>query len=80
MNIVQNEISRIRKDEQEEKKVAEARKRQIALEKGGLHKWVRITKGSSNLHLLCKVDGNGNPLPKELERIRKVRKALGIKE
>ncbi len=76
---VQNEISRIRSDEHARHKVEEAMKRQRALESGGLHKWVRLTNGSSNLHLLCKTDKDGNLLPKEIARINKVKKSLGIK-
>lgn len=32
-----------------------------------------------NLRLLCRIDEKGNLLPKEQERIRKVKQTLGIK-
>ncbi len=78
MNGIQNEMLRVRHNEQTEQKLREARLRQAALESGGLHKWVSLPYGSSNLRLLCKIDESGNLLPKEIERINKVKKSLGI--
>lgn len=80
MNRIQNEISRIHLDSSTQQKLSEAQKRQHALEHGGLHKYVRIGNGCNNLRLLCRIDEQGNLLPKELDRIRKVKQALGIKE
>ena len=42
----------------------------------GLHKWIIITP---RLKLLCRIDEQGNLLPKELDRIKKVKQTLGIK-
>lgn len=76
---IQNEISRIRSDVHTQHKIEEAMKRQNTLEKDGLRKWLRLTKDSTNLHVLCKTDKEGNLLPREEERIRKIKKTLGIK-
>ena len=57
----------------------EAQKRNHQIEHDGCHKWVRLSKGGNNLRLLCRIDEKGNLLPKEQERIRKVKQTLGIK-
>ncbi len=57
-----------------------ARAQQFDRENDGLHKYVRISNGDNKLQLLCQTDKNGKLLPKELARIRKVKKALNIKE
>lgn len=40
---------------------------------------VRFDDRRKNLRLLCRIDEKGNLLPKEQERIRKVKQTLGIK-
>lgn len=79
MNRVQNEISKISHEEQQHRHVKEAMQRNRQLEHDGRHKWVRIGTGVNNLHQLCEVDSQGNLLPKEQERLSKIKKTLGIK-
>lgn len=79
MNRVQNEVSKVSHEERQQRLLHEAQKRNHQIEHDGCHKWVRLSKGGNNLRLLCRTDEKGNLLPKEQERIRKVKQALGIK-
>lgn len=79
MNKVQNEISKITHEEHQHRLVKEAMQRNRQLEHDGHHKWVRIGTGVNNLHQLCEVDSQGNLLPKEQQRLSKIKKTLGIK-
>ena len=76
MDRIQNEISKLRHEQHLSKKLQAAQLRQIKREHDGLHKWITITP---NLSLLCRIDEKGDLLPKELDRIRKVKQTLGIK-
>ncbi len=76
MDRIQNEISKLRHEQHLHERLQEAKLRQIKLEHDGLHKWITITP---RLRLLCRIDEQGNLLPKEQERIRKVKQTLGIK-
>lgn len=77
MNRVQNEISKISHEEQQHRLVKKAMQHNRQLEHDGRHKWVRI--GVNNLHQLCEVDSQGNLLPKEQQRLNKIKETLGIK-
>lgn len=79
MNRVQNEVSKVSHEEHQQRLLREAQHRNRQLEHDGRHKWVRLSKGSNNLKQLCQVDENGNLLPQEEERIRKIKQTLGIK-
>lgn len=79
MNRVQNEVSNVSHEEHQQRLLREAQHRNRLLEQDGRHKWVRLSKGSNNLKQLCQVDENGNLLPQEEERIRNIKKILGIK-
>jgi hypothetical protein len=87
MNRVQNEVSKVSHEERQQRLLHEAQQRLLheaqqrnhQIEHDGCHKWVRLSKGGNNLRLLCRIDEKGNLLPKEQERIRKVKQALGIK-
>jgi hypothetical protein len=76
MDRIQNEINKLRHEQHLHKRLQEAQLRQIKREHDGLHKWITI---KPNLRLLCRIDEKGNLLPKEQERIRKVKQTLGIK-
>lgn len=76
MDRIQNEISKLRHEQHLSEKLQAAQLRQIKREHDGLHKWITITP---RLRLLCRTDEKGNLLPKEQERIRKVKQTLGIK-
>ena len=73
MDRIQNEISKLRHEQHLHEKLQAAQLRQIKREHDGLHKWITITP------LLCRIDEKGNLLPKELDRIKKVKQTLGIK-
>lgn len=76
MDRIQNEISKLRHEQHLHERLQEARLRQIKREHDGLHKWITI---KPNLRLLCRIDEHGKLLPKEQERINKIKKTLGIK-
>lgn len=76
MDRIQNEISKLRHEQHLHERLQETQIRQIKREHDGLHKRITI---KPNLRLLCRIDEKGNLLPKEQERIRKVKQALGIK-
>ncbi len=76
MNRIQNEVSRAKHQQHLENELHEAQLRQIKKESDGLHKWVVL---NPRLSLLCKTDKKGNLLPKEKERIKRVKKTLNIK-
>ena len=76
MDRIQNEISKLRHEQHLSEKLQASQIRQIKREHDGLHKWITIKQ---NLSLLCRIDEKGNLLPKEQERIRKVKQTLGIK-
>ena len=75
MDRIQNEISKLRHEQHLSEKLQAAQIRQIKREHDGLHKWITI---KPNLRLLCRIDEQGNLLPKELDRIKKVKQNLGI--
>uniref|UniRef100_UPI00402976D2 hypothetical protein n=1 Tax=Segatella hominis TaxID=2518605 RepID=UPI00402976D2 len=79
MDRIQNEISKLRHEQHLNERLQADQLRQIKLEHDGRHKWVRLSKGRNNLKQLCQVDENGNLLPQEEERIRNIKKILGIK-
>ena len=79
MNKVQNEISKISHEEQQHLLIKKAMQRNRQLEQDGRHKWVRIGTRVNNLHQLCEVDSQGNLLPKEQQRLNKIKETLGIK-
>mgnify|MGYP006895539973 CR=1 FL=1 len=79
MNRVQNEVSKVSHEEHQQRLLREALHRNRLLEQDGRHVWVRLSKGGNNLKQLCQVDENGNLLPQEEERIRNIKKILGIK-
>lgn len=76
MDRIQNEISKLRHEQHLHERLQEAKLRQIKREHDGLHKWIAITP---RLKLLCRIDEQGNLLPEELDRIKKVKQTLGIK-
>lgn len=76
MDRIQNEISKLRHEQHLSERLQAAQLRQIKRENDGLHKWITI---KPNLSLLCRIDEKGNLLPKEQERIRKVKQTLDIK-
>ena len=76
MDRIQNEISNLRHEQHLHERLQAAQLRQIKREHDGLHKWITI---KPNLSLLCRIDEKGNLLPKEQERINKIKKTLGIK-
>ncbi len=73
MDRIQNEISKLRHEQHLSERLQEAQIRQIKREHDGLHITIK-----PNLRLLCRIDEKGNLLPKEQERIRKVKQTLGI--
>lgn len=79
MDRIHNLIREIDKENKSQEALHEAMKRQSKKEKSGSYKWVVIGK-LSKLHLLCRVDKDGNLIPKEIERIKRVKQALNIKE
>lgn len=79
MNKVQNEISKISHEEHQHSLTKKAMQHNRQLEQDGRHKWVRIGTGVNNLHQLCEVDSQGNLLPKEQQRLSKIKETLGIK-
>ena len=79
MDRIHNLIREIDKENKSQEALREAMKRQFKKEKSGSYKWVIIGK-QSKLHLLCRVDKEGNLLPKEQERIKRVKQVLNIKE
>lgn len=76
MDRVQNEISKLRHEPHLQERLQEAQLRQNRREHDGLRKWIII---KPSLRLLCRIDEKGNLLPKELDRIKKVKQTLGIK-
>lgn len=76
MDRIQNEISKLRHEQHLQDKLQAAQFRQIEREHDGFHKWITITP---RLRLLCRTDEIGIILPKELDRIKKVKQTLGIK-
>lgn len=76
MNRIQNEVSRAKYQQHLENELHEAQLRQIRKEHDGLHKWVVLTP---TLSLLCRVDEKGTLLPKEKQRIKNIKRTLGIK-
>lgn len=76
MDRIQNEISKLRHEQHLHERLQEAQLRQIKREHDGLHKWITI---KPTLKGLCRIDENGNLLPQEEERIRNIKKILGIK-
>lgn len=76
MDRIQNEISKLRHEQHLSERLQEAKLRQIKREHDGFHKWITI---KPNLSLLCRIDEQDNLLPKELDRIKKVKQTLGIK-
>ena len=76
MDRIQNEISKLRHEQNLHEKLQAAQLRQIKREHDGLHKWITI---KPNLRLLCRIDEHGNLLPEELDHIKKVKQTLGIK-
>ncbi len=80
MNNILNELAKICANELTQQVLETARAQQFDRENDGLHKYVRIGNGNNKLWLLCQTDNNGELLPKELARIRKVKKTLNIKE
>lgn len=79
MDRIHDLIREIDKENKSQESLREAMKRQSKKEKSGSYKWVVIGK-QSKLHLLCKVDKDGKLIPKELERIKRVKQVLNIKE
>lgn len=79
MNRVQNEVSKVSHEEHQQRLLREAQHRNRQLEHDGRHVWVCLSKSGNNLKQLCQVDENGNLLPQEEERIRNIKKILGIK-
>lgn len=77
MDRIQNEISKLRHEQHLANLLQDAQLRQIKREHDGLHKWVTI---SPKLQLLCRIDGKGQLLPKEKERIKRVKQTLNIKQ
>lgn len=80
MSAILNELAKMRENEHTQQMLEVARAQQLDRENDGLHKYVRISNGDNKLQLLCQTDKNGKLLPKELARIRKVKKTLNIKE
>lgn len=76
MDRIQNEISKLRHEQHLHERLQEAKLRQIKREHDDLHKWITITP---RLKLLCRIDEQGDLLPEELDRIKKVKQTLGIK-
>lgn len=76
MDRIQNEISKLRHEQHLENLLKEAQLQQQKREHDGLHRWITITP---RLRLLCRTDKQGNLLPKEQERIKKVKQSLDIK-
>lgn len=76
MDRIQNEISKLRHEQHLSEKLQDAQLLQIKREHDGLHKWITI---KPNLRLLSRIDEKGNLLPKEQQRIRKVKQTLVIK-
>ena len=76
MDRIQNEISKLHHEQHLQEKLQTAQLRQIKREHDGLHRWIAITP---RLSLLCRIDESGSPLPKEQDRIKKVKRTLGIK-
>lgn len=76
MDRIQNEISKLRHEQHLHERLQEAQLRQIKREHDGLHKWITI---KPTLKFLCRIDEKGNLLPQEEERIRNIKKILGIK-
>lgn len=77
MDRVQNEISKLNHEQRMEGQIREAQLRQIKKEHDGLHKWIDLTP---RLSLLCRIDDKGKLLPKEVERIKNIKKKLGIRK
>lgn len=80
MNNILNELAKMCADKLTQQVLETVRAQQFDRENDGLHKYVRIGNGNNKLWLLCQTDKNGKLLPKELARIRKVKKTLNIKE
>lgn len=79
MDRIHNLIREIDKEDKSQEALRENMKRQAEKEQSGSYKWVTIGK-LSKLHLLCKIDKDGNLLPKEQEKIKRVKQVLNIKE
>ena len=75
MNKAQNDVSKVIKEQHLQDKLKASMALNYQREHDGLHKWVKI---KPSLSLLCRIDEHGNLLPKELERIKKVKRTLGI--
>lgn len=76
MDRIQNEISKLRHEQHLHERMQETQLRQIKREHDGLHKWITI---KPTLKLLCRIDEKGNLLPKEQQRLNKIKETLGIK-
>lgn len=76
MDRIQNEISKLRHEQHLHERLQEAQLRQIKREHDGLHKWITI---KPTLKFLCRINEKGNLLPKEQQRLSKIKQTLGIK-
>lgn len=76
MDRIQNEISKLGHEQHLHERLQEAQLRQIKREHDSLHKWITI---KPTLKFLCRIDEKGNLLPKEQQRLSKIKKILGIK-
>lgn len=76
MDRIQNEINKLRHEQHLHERLQEAQLRQIKREHDGLHKWITI---KPTLKFLCRTDEKGNLLPKEQQRLSKIKQTLGIK-
>lgn len=76
MDRIQNEISKLRHEQHLSERLQAAQLRQIKREHDGLHKWITI---KPTLKFLCRIDEKGNLLPKEQQRLSKIKQTLGIK-
>lgn len=77
MNRIQNLVRSISAENKSQEALGKAIERQQKKEKSGMYKWITIGK-SSKLHLLCRIDKDGKLTPKEVERIKRIKKTLGI--
>lgn len=79
MNRIQNQISTVKAESETQSALQVAKERQENKEKSGYYRWITIRK-RNNLRLLCKCGKKGKLLPQELERIKRVRQTLNIKD
>lgn len=77
MNRIQSQIRSISAETRAQESLREAMERQSKKEKSGLYKWVSVGK-ARKLRLLCRIDKDGNLTTKEVERIERIKKTLGI--